>query len=939
MNVEEKSNNNDTFGKANGEEISNKATVLAELDKLLNPEGKPPALELIFAEPYAAMNLGFGFSTNPYGHLAVRYTIPKTGESVVMNVRGFGGGEMVNFVKPEDYFFGTNDWDGGNEQGAIYNRAFVSARVERLSDGALEKLHTFFSGLAEQWKSKNVSYSMLGGAIKNWYRGEKKHGNCAYWVAMGLKEADILPHRSMWPKEVWLRLYRRFERAEKMALAGNLNVVSYRRIPGINSYGADINTSSWVKPGQWRTSYRYSNLDKLADYIIEVPVGTKTAQIVRNPNPRNTRLKALNIYNKLDTGKKTLFCSKFWTKLLPLNQKGDLIIRSIALGSKLDPISPELMLCIDAMNNVHRWNGSELDCVYSYQGSEEVTSFSNEDDKQPNINKTKEEEQETNHLLQSVDEDVTEEELEKELKKEEERETHEIERERQRAEQATALVAKLSSSASNSFPTIHLPCNDGSLCFRMITISKDKQNICFGLTTSGRVYRLQFTNDCKNEEVKEEDVVEVNGTRIVQIGCADENNLWALTNNGLVFHYTNTDGWTYEPHIDLRCIAVGGDGSVWGIGQRGQVYRRKQQQTTEQRVAEEKEKEQTGEGEDSNNNNNPAQKNGGGDAIWEVVDCFTTNDPLHIEASSSLDAWIVDREGAVYVWNEEEQSRSFEWLGNHSIRIATKNGIVGFISVNALGDCWALAEDNSEEAMFTRTGGLHLFALSKHRLQLVHATQFTKVWDDHGTGSKPYDVTFFKANAEEPGFVSLGDLAERSHLPEAVGTSIMVRELDYDPSRHPVQFLRSPVDFDEIWRDRGTGAKGRCTIYRPIPPEDYAALGFITFRGYDTKPQHSDMACVHKTLLRPAKLFKNDCLWSSRKSGAKYGHCSLWFVCEQDAEEEGENEVEKEEHKKKKKQKDKEERPRQITPFFVGCKGFKPEFGPDFKVWTLDQQE
>ena len=41
-----------------------------------------------------------------------------------MNIVGTGEAEMVNWIKPGDYLFGTNDWDNGNEQGGIYNRYF-----------------------------------------------------------------------------------------------------------------------------------------------------------------------------------------------------------------------------------------------------------------------------------------------------------------------------------------------------------------------------------------------------------------------------------------------------------------------------------------------------------------------------------------------------------------------------------------------------------------------------------------------------------------------------------------------------------------------------------------------------------------------------------------------------------------------------------------------
>ena len=60
----------------------------------------------------------------------------------VVNVIGFESPQMVNFVKPEDFFFGTHGWHVGNEQGGIYNRCvFLS----------------FFHSIAYQPTSKQLS--------------------------------------------------------------------------------------------------------------------------------------------------------------------------------------------------------------------------------------------------------------------------------------------------------------------------------------------------------------------------------------------------------------------------------------------------------------------------------------------------------------------------------------------------------------------------------------------------------------------------------------------------------------------------------------------------------------------------------------------------------------------------------------------------------------
>jgi hypothetical protein len=117
---------------------------------------KPPAVEYIFVEPYADFGLPFssyGFSRNPYGQYersssssspppppspftstptthaptphyalsaAVRYTLPN-GEQKLMNIVGQPHKEMVNFLDPSEYLYGTC-FDNGAEQGGVYNR-------------------------------------------------------------------------------------------------------------------------------------------------------------------------------------------------------------------------------------------------------------------------------------------------------------------------------------------------------------------------------------------------------------------------------------------------------------------------------------------------------------------------------------------------------------------------------------------------------------------------------------------------------------------------------------------------------------------------------------------------------------------------------------------------------------------------------------------------
>ena len=50
-----------------------------------------------------------------------------------MNIIGLQGYQMVNWLPPEEFFFGVNfDPKTGNEQGGVYNRNFASVRIQHV---------------------------------------------------------------------------------------------------------------------------------------------------------------------------------------------------------------------------------------------------------------------------------------------------------------------------------------------------------------------------------------------------------------------------------------------------------------------------------------------------------------------------------------------------------------------------------------------------------------------------------------------------------------------------------------------------------------------------------------------------------------------------------------------------------------------------------------
>lgn len=270
------------FGARNGTELANKGWVLPEVDRTLGVS-RPPALEYIFVRPLSMLKLfGRGTGTNPYGHAAVRYTLP-SGEQKVMNIVGASGRELVNFLKPEDYLYGTGVFDEGSEQGGVYNRGMVSVRVERLPDEQVLALDRFYEELKGRAETGDAKFSLALSDILNFMAilipgHQAEQGNCARWTSKGLCEAALLSAPSLWPKLVWIKLYEAFKKRDP----ANVHVVSYRRIKhAVRTYGRGADPAGLVAPFRWWKARTYWDLERFADAVVEVPEGTMTALVAR----------------------------------------------------------------------------------------------------------------------------------------------------------------------------------------------------------------------------------------------------------------------------------------------------------------------------------------------------------------------------------------------------------------------------------------------------------------------------------------------------------------------------------------------------------------------------------------------------------------------------------------------------------------------------------
>ena len=75
------------------------------------------------------------------------------------------------------------------------------------------------------------------------------------------------------------------------------------------------------------------------------------------------------------------------------------------------------------------------------------------------------------------------------------------------------------------------------------------------------------------------------------------------------------------------------------------------------------------------------------------------------------------------------------------------------------------------------------------------------------------------------------------------------------------------MDWKQIWKDKGSGAKKDGSMWEAIPPgSNYKCLGSIPQPGYDQKPRLPNYRCVHSSLTE--NIVTNALIWSDKGSGA-----------------------------------------------------------------------
>lgn len=302
------------FGVPDGSEISNKSTILKEIsDAIKKPE--KPTVEYIVTMPYSSRRLlwplhQYGFSYSVFGHSALRYTNPETGEDIVVNIHkqcnsGSRNQEyenkkkmwrekpnsIVEFYPTEEYLFGLNTHNLPS-QGGIYNRNIHTIRLDLGEDDDPEiqakilKLHNFFKNLENDSHNQTRKFDLVLGPIYNIVRfifpTLSERGNCAYWITKGLKEAGFVKHNHIFPRNTWIELFENTP-PEKTTVIYYHQAQEAKRLYGYHD--SDVKPIiSLIAPFQLFKNCSYSKAPDFAKLHVKIPDGSTQAMLEINEN-------------------------------------------------------------------------------------------------------------------------------------------------------------------------------------------------------------------------------------------------------------------------------------------------------------------------------------------------------------------------------------------------------------------------------------------------------------------------------------------------------------------------------------------------------------------------------------------------------------------------------------------------------------------------------
>lgn len=137
--------------------------------------------------------------------------------------------------------------------------------------------------------------------------------------------------------------------------------------------------------------------------------------------------------------------------------------------------------------------------------------------------------------------------------------------------------------------------------------------------------------------------------------------------------------------------------------------------------------------------------------------------------------------------------------------------------------------------------------------------EYALLYNDKGSGADR-DGAFWRPTPPD-GFFFFGDYLQGDYGDPTL-PSITVK-VENDDTDNPV--IKSPTGFAQVWLDTGSGADMDGSIWMPVPPPGYVALGAVANTGHSA-PNPNKLVCMRFDLVQTGTI--GALIWSDRGSHA-----------------------------------------------------------------------
>lgn len=128
-------------------------------------------------------------------------------------------------------------------------------------------------------------------------------------------------------------------------------------------------------------------------------------------------------------------------------------------------------------------------------------------------------------------------------------------------------------------------------------------------------------------------------------------------------------------------------------------------------------------------------------------------------------------------------------------------------------------------------------------IEIMFTDAYSVIWFNNS--GKGLTGSFYHPIPYRQGFYPLGSVVWGDFDPEHPIGSYAAIVVKASPGSDA---LAPPVDYQLVWTDMGMDEDIRCSVWKPVPPNDnYAALGLVAQTGWD-KPSLDAVRCVKKSL-------------------------------------------------------------------------------------------